>query len=152
MVKERLRQRVLQYQKDLNTSSRTSPYVQRALEAEDIKPNLGWWCEHCQLDFTARGYKVVVWPAAWSEPIARWERKCIKCGRYLRRYITDSHLDPYFRESKELKKLRITYRRDLLQPSDPGFRTLYGDPYKKIHKEEDMTERANFVKKPSITL
>ena len=66
------------------------------------------------------------------------------------RYITDKHLDPYYRDSEMIQRQRVDFERDLIQPWDPRFKLLYGDPYKKYYEQLEAAERAKFKKKIQV--
>lgn len=61
-----------------------------------------------------------------------------------RRYITDVHLDPYFTESEMVRRERVDFADDMLQPDDPRFKKLYGDPYKRYYEKLEEDERINY--------
>jgi hypothetical protein len=93
--------------------------------ASQYTKNCEFWCEECQLDFTAWGFKCV--ESDWTIPnwrIAYYKGKCPKGHKAIRR-ITDKPLDPYFIKSLILKKQRVDYKRDILQENDFGFNMLY---------------------------
>lgn len=87
--------------------------------------NCEFWCDECNKDFTAWGYKCV--ETDWSYSgwrIAYYKGKCPQGHKAIRR-ITDKPLDPYFIKSVILKKQRIDHKKDLLQAGDYGFNMLY---------------------------
>lgn len=115
---------------------------------------------HKHGDFIATGGKVVA--SDWSNPgqrIAWYEAfghadfvkpdGTVKPGRACKaiRRITDKLNDPFFYESKMLAKLRIDMADDLLQPDDPRFKQVYGDPYKEYHAKLEEEERLAYEKK-----
>lgn len=82
-----------------------------------------FWCNKCKKEIVARGYKVV--QTDWNNPgkfIAFFE--VLACHR-LRRRITDKYSDPYFNNSHLLRQQRLDYAKDLIQPGQYGFDTLY---------------------------
>lgn len=83
-----------------------------------------FWCDECQADFFAIGYKVVrkrpgILPIAWYVGYCPKRHKCI-------RRITDRTNDPYFVRSFAVRRDRVRYKDDLLTPDDPRFWLLYG--------------------------
>lgn len=107
----------------------------------------GFWCKTCELDFNRTGLKVTRRAYESEQLLAWYATRCEKCYSRCIRFITDKHLDPYYRESALLQHQRKIQSRDLLQPGDAGFKTLYGDPYKKYHDQMEKAERASFIKK-----
>lgn len=110
-------------------------------------------------DFKAVGGKIIAGPP--SDPIAYYVPiKSIKAMFYrdnrlaracsAKRYITDRRFDPYFRESEMLHKQRIDQWKDLLQPDDPRFRSIYGDPYKSYWAQKEAEERAAWERKRAL--
>lgn len=94
--------------------------------APQVVPELGFWCEDCESDFTAYGYKCV--ESDWTLPgfrIAYYKGLCPE-GHLSKRRITDKPLDPYFISSTLLKRQRIDHRKDILQQDDFGFKMMYG--------------------------
>lgn len=94
-------------------------------QAPQFLENCEFWCDECNKDFTAWGFKCV--ETDWSYPtwrIAYYKGKCPKGHKAIRR-ITDKPLDPYFIKSLMLKKQRVDYKKDLLQEGDVGFKMLY---------------------------
>jgi len=71
--------------------------------------------------------------------------KCPKCKTECVRYGTDKHLDPYFRKSKKMRIERDKYRDDLVQPSEPRFKSLYPEQWAKMERAKEKWEqkRAN---------
>ncbi len=99
-------------------------------EADNIKQN-EFWCRICKKDFSAPGYKYErrSWGNSPGYPIAWYVGEC-PAGHEARRYITDKHLDPYYEESENVRWARVEFEKDLIQPNDPRFKKLYGDPFK----------------------
>lgn len=96
-------------------------------EATQYLKNCEFWCDECNKDFTAVGFKCVEtdWSlAGWR--IAYYKGKCPKGHKAIRR-ITDKPMDPYFIKSVILKKQRVDYKKDLLQETDYGFNMLYSN-------------------------
>ena len=67
--------------------------------------------------------------------------RCNFCGRQVIRYITERHNDPYFRLSKSVIIARRTHARDLVQPGEYGFRTLYKEQWDAIGRANEKWER-----------
>lgn len=61
-----------------------------------------------------------------------------------KRYITDKHFDPYFKESKMIQRQRQELEIAMLQPDDPRFKKYYGDPYKKYHAQQEAKAKADW--------
>lgn len=80
-----------------------------------------FWCRKCRKDRDGLGEKRVI---SWDGESFAYYHSYRLCHS-LRRYITDRHIDPYWRESRELKKQRAIHAQDILQPGDDGFDMLY---------------------------
>lgn len=107
-----------------------------------------FWCVKCQKDFARHAHKQTL---HYEEPCAFYEAKCPGCSLYARRYITDKHLDPYYHQSKTIKRQRVEMERDFLQPGDPRFNRIYGDPNKKHYEELEKKEREAWERKRQST-
>lgn len=82
-----------------------------------------FWCNKCKTERVARGFKIV--QSDWNNPgkkIAFYE--ALACHR-LRRRITEKYLDPYFNISHNVRKQRLDQAKDMIQPGQWGFDTLY---------------------------
>lgn len=66
--------------------------------------------------------------------------KCPECNCKVVRYVTEQQIDPYFTQSKRLRRQRKELKRDLIQPGQPGFQTLYPKQWKQI---EEATARVH---------
>lgn len=117
--------------------------------AIDFVSRMDYWCEVCQADFTATGHKRVI--TVYDPPVAFYEGHCPKRHR-CRRRITDQASDPYYTHSRVIKEMRQRYRRDFLQPHEAGFKTLYGDPMKGFYEKLEASERAQWQRKPSVSI
>lgn len=108
-----------------------------------------FYCRHCGLDQTKEAVKLSNRWVVWNYT------HCTQCNRGIIRYIDDLQNDPYYYYSKKAKSERNKYRKDLIQPHQSGFKTLYGKQYKeletqresraKIHKENKIS-RDKFFK------
>lgn len=112
---------------------------ERTIEQAPSPWTTEFWCPVCRKDFARLSRKVVI--RAYAKPIAFYEAKCPKNKHWCRRRITDKFSDPYYFDSAQLKRARVEMEKDLLQPSDPRFRAVYGDPYKKHYEELEKKER-----------
>lgn len=91
-----------------------------------------FYCEECDTDYETLAGKVVFsWEGqilAKYIPIKKAHKgKNGICTRDNFRQITEVALDPYWNKSKLIKQQRKKYAKDLLQPGEYGFKTLYGD-------------------------
>ncbi len=93
-----------------------------------------FWCEKCQKDFDSGAYKTGNRYGEW------FVAKCPKGHKNIR-YITERHLDPYFRKSEKLRKQRIFYRKDLLQPGQAGYDVAYPEMKKQFDKQTEADEK-----------
>jgi len=149
---EQLTKRVHDKQAALEAEHRRKALTEREViikQALPIVDSIDFYCDRCRADFRSRGYKTV--QKIFDPPIAFYEGRC-RCGTWCRRFITDQSQDPYYRKSRRVKELAERFRKDMLQPGEPGFKTLYGDPYAKFYEEMERQERAKWQKKPSVTV
>lgn len=89
-----------------------------------------FFCTVCKKDFVGMGFKQVsaireMLPCAW------YVGKCPEGHRSLR-YITDKWADPYYEQSLLVSKQRFEMKDDFLDPSDPRFKELYPEAYKRL--------------------
>lgn len=82
---------------------------------------LDFWCDRCQIDFTARAKRQV---DSWDK-IAYYKTKH-RCGEWAIRHITHRFRDAYFFRSKKVAYDRATNSREMLQPFQTGFNMMYG--------------------------
>ena len=115
------------------------------LSSPDTKM-IEFWCDECKKDLTALGHKSII--LSFVEPFAKYDGKCPK-GHRVYRYITDKTEDPYWRKSENVKRDRRRHAKDLLQPGDYGFQTLYGDPNKKRNDALEKQERQAYENRRS---
>lgn len=105
-----------------------------------------FYCQHCKTDFVTQAYKQVF---NWGEEtLAKWipiKAKHKGCSYPVYRHITDVLADPYYRYSKLVQKQQKQYAKDLLQPGQYGFKTLYGDP--EDAKNIDLDRKARLAHK-----
>ena len=103
-----------------------------------------FWCDECKRDFEAEGFAFGN-TAGGTEN--RWyEGRCPKKHKAIR-YITEKHLDPYFRKSEMLREMRMRFSKDLLQPGDPGFDKYYPEAKKKLEEDEEVFKQRNLKSK-----
>jgi hypothetical protein len=67
----------------------------------------------------------------------RWGQAC-----KAKRYITDKLLDPYYTTSEAIIKYQRQHADDFLQPNDPRFKLLYGDPFAERNKNGNEPDSA----------
>lgn len=117
---------------------------QRTIDQAPTPWTTEFWCQVCSKDYIRLAHKIVI--SSYEEPIAFYESKCPK-GHYCRRRITDKMTDPYYFQSEQLRRARVELERDLIQPGDPRFKRIYGDPYKKHYEELEKIERDEHAKR-----
>jgi hypothetical protein len=108
------------------------PFVDRVNEIRSA-PNVtksDLYCTVCNRDFSGIASKQVssvrtMLPTAW------YVGKCPK-GHKAIRYITDKLDDPYYNLSLLVARQRYDMRDDFLDPSDPRFKVLYPEAYKRL--------------------
>ena len=119
----------------------------RAVNEAYWRTKIGFWCKHCQRDYNLIGYKHrtdrafdvdrgVMVPVSVAYPEAWYSATCPE-GHTVYRLITDKHRDPYYRLSKAVQFERSILEDDLLQPSDPRFKYVYPDAWRKLNNEND---------------
>lgn len=114
-----------------------------------------FWC-NSHGDTTGLAFKVIFQDIekefyAYYETVKgnRWPKHIQACCKGLRRRITDKNTDPYFLQSKMIRKQAQESKAKgwLLQPGQEGFNTKYGDPNKKKYAQQEKQDRANWQKK-----
>lgn len=108
------------------------PFVDRL---NDIKQSprttkSDFFCTVCKKDFSGIAFKQVsavrsMLPTAW------YVGKC-PVGHKAIRYITDKYTDPYYDLSLMVARQRWEMKDDFLDPSDPRFKQLYPEAYKRL--------------------
>ena len=118
-------------------------------EAKDFSKQDFWCRKHG--DITAMAYKVVF--KSFGELKAYYEafthgfpKEMTACCKGLKRYITDKDLDPYYGDSRMIRKQQREAQDKgwLLQPGQEGFTTKYGDPNKKKWAKMEQDERLKY--------
>lgn len=125
-----------------------SKWIAERRKAIDDSPDRQWmdfWCNErkCKKDIIALGYKVEYTRGEY--PKAVYKGRCER-GHEVERRITDRHNDPYFYLSEKLKYERWKAGDDLLQPSDPRFKTVYPRQWEKLQAEmEEEKEKQAYM-------
>lgn len=108
-----------------------------------------FWCDRCNQDFETLAVKQCF---TWNNELCakyvaqgKHTKNSEECNRVCIRHITDVSTDPFFRHSKLIRDQQRKYAKDLLQPGDVGFKTLYGDPMKKSNELQENRERADYA-------
>jgi len=92
---------------------------------------VSFWCQDCGLDQDLEAY-----------PFAnKWEARCKGCGRSLWRLRKEIENDPYYRKSEKLRIQRKMMKKDLLQPGESGFKTLYPETVRQLEQAEENFEK-----------
>lgn len=107
-----------------------------------------FFCRPCRLDFSAiayqhiaRIYNLNTHTSSWPRiPTAVYEAKCPKKHPCERR-ITDKQRDPYYYYSLKMARERDIYRDDMLQPSDPRFRSKYPKMWEHLEAKKEAYEK-----------
>lgn len=109
---------------------------------------MGFWCDHCQLDFIAPAHKF------WSSRhnIGTWQTFCPNCHAWVYRYITSKVLDPYYFKSQYMMSMRGVNAKDLIQPGEFGFKTLYDDPFENYYMQFQKRQEELFNKYAAMGL
>jgi hypothetical protein len=108
------------------------PFVDRLNEIREAARVIqtDFFCSVCKKDFVGMGFKQVsairdLQPCAW------YVGKCPEGHRAIR-YITDKWADPYYNRSLVVAMQREQMKDDFLDPSDPRFKKLYPEAYKRL--------------------
>jgi len=112
----------------------------------DYLPRMDYWCDHCQIDFVSPSYKV--WSTLHEQ--GTWHSFCPICESMVYRYITAKTLDPYYMKSDKLRMMRSENLKDTLQPSEYGFKTMYGDAFEHYYKKHQVKHEELFNKYASM--
>lgn len=112
------------------------PFVDRVNEIRQAPrvTKSDFWCTTCKKDFSGIAFKQVssirsMLPTAW------FVGKCPEGHRAIRR-ITDRLTDPYYDLSLMVRRQRAEMADAFLDPSDPRFKELYPEAYKRLYGEE----------------
>ena len=116
------------------------PFVDRVNEIRQAPrvTKSDFFCTTCKKDFAGIAFKQVssiraMLPTAW------FVGKCPEGHTALRR-ITDKITDPYYNLSLMVAKQRADMALDFIDPTDPRFKELYPEQYRKLHGEEKTTD------------
>ena len=89
-----------------------------------------FWCDICEEDFESPGHET-------GNRYGKWFVGTDPKGHRAIRYITEKHLDPYFRKFRNLREQRVHYRKDLLQPGQKGFAMTYPKQKREMEKADE---------------
>lgn len=108
----------------------------RAFDALPTQTKYEFFCINCDIDFVAPAYK------NWSEihQVGIWQSFCPRCERLVVRHTTGKKYDPYYEHSHKVRVMRGEAERDMLRPTDYGFKTLYGDPFEHYYRRFQETQ------------
>ena len=146
-------------QREANTAEHRARM--RAINEAPPRTRMGFWCEQCRRDYNLIGYKHRtdkafdvdngVMKFVYAErPIAWYSAMCPK-RHELRRLITDKHRDPYYRLSRSVAFERSMLEDDLLQPSDPRFKYVYPEAWKKLQaQQQEANDKISFTGEATV--
>lgn len=140
-MSEKLMREVDRQKADLDADDeRERRRTERQREIDAMPDEIDWpfWCRKCDRDVKAHGRKVVI---PYAVPVAVYAAKCPK-GHQVRRRITDRADDPYFTFSRGVRRDRGEHDAAMLQPTQEGFRTRYGNPNRFYEDAIERAERA----------
>jgi len=100
-----------------------------------------FYCRSCELDQTKKSFKMSNQWVSWHYS------RCSECSGDMVRYIEDVKNDPYHYYSKKAKYEREKYRKDLIQPGQSGYQTLYGKQYKELETQRESRENTHKTNK-----
>ena len=131
-------------QKDKNRGKERRAF----LSLPTYNKRMEFWCDHCSIDFVAPAYKV------WSDihNIGSWHSFCPYCEIIVYRHITMKNMYPYYNKSEKVKHMRSKSFKDMLQPGDYGFKTMYGDAFAQSYNRFQMQHENIFNKYASMGL
>lgn len=135
-------------QHDLDTQREARNKIKRekrewtAFKKLPSQTRMEFWCDRCHVDFVAPAYKI------WSyyHEQGSWHSVCPLCELLVYRHITAKTLDPYYEKSTKIRIMRGEGVKDMIQPNQYGFQTLYGDPFEHYYRrfqerDEDIVNR-----------
>jgi hypothetical protein len=128
-------------EQDKNDAARTA----RRREIDAMPDTIEWpfWCGLCKKDVRATGYKVEL---PYAVPVAVYEARC-PSRHIIRRRITDRIGDSFYDRSRMVSRDRTENMKDMLQPTDIGFNTHYGNPNKRYEEAIAKAEREAYGRK-----
>lgn len=120
---------------------------QRSVDKAPATQEMDFYCPECVAHYflvgrkvVEHGYNVTTGQSYPVSPVrASFVARCPKKGHSLRRYITDAWMDPYL-NSPILRHQAWLMRDELLQPSDPRFKTVYPKEWAKMEAEREEAE------------
>lgn len=103
-----------------------------------------FWCDKCKIDVSTfsyvREYKV------YKDYC--YIGFCPDCKAKLIRYPDDKiSKDPYYRKSYKNRLFMEKHKKDLVQPGQPGFKTLYKEQADKMEEAEQKQEQRKIKEK-----
>lgn len=114
----------------------------------DVTPKMEFWCDRCRFDFVAPAYKVY----SYIHDVGSWHSMCPSCESIVYRHITAKKFDPYYAKSEKVRIMQGESIREILQPGQYGFRTMYGDPFEHYYMRFQKRQEEIFNKYASIGL
>ena len=93
-----------------------------------------FYCKECDAEADREPYPGVYQGEKY------WWTKCISCRRKLIRYVEHKERDPYL-FSPRLRRERQEFRKDLLQPGQSGFQTLYPKTHRVLQETEERRHK-----------
>lgn len=93
---------------------------------------LDFYCKNCDLD-----QMLPAWKQQTFDGEEYWVSRCGKCSGKVVRLIQNPLRDEYYKRSPKVKRERIKYARDLLQPGEAGFKLLYPETARKLEQAEE---------------
>ncbi len=143
--REQLKKRVVKNREEREREKQWKEYLAARWKTINGAPDripMEFWCDKCNADFTARGYKTVNYCRNNPPAIAYYSGMCPK-GHLAIRRVTDKHHDPYYHQSAVLRRQRVEMADDFLQPSDPRFAQKYPAQWRKMKEEKEAAEQAH---------
>jgi hypothetical protein len=129
MSKEQLIRRIKdrrEYRDRDNSRFKAAREYQREIDDAPERTMHEFWCDTCQRDYSAVGYKQARGGIAWYVGFC-------PCGKENIRRITHKGSDPYYHKSQVVRHQRIDMADDFVQPSDPRFKELYPKMWAKLN-------------------
>lgn len=99
----------------------------------DSLPAYDFWCDNCQLDFSASCYKTR--HRLFGDTVAVYRGECPICEDKCHRLVTHRDEDLYYQKSTKIRRERNQYAWEVFQLEDYGFKTHYGNPYTYQHEK-----------------
>ncbi|MDZ4232053.1 MAG: hypothetical protein U1C72_02245 [Candidatus Pacearchaeota archaeon] len=101
------------------------------------RTSVSFFCRECGFDQDIPAFKFSL---KTGEEFFEARCKTEGCGKAVRRYVTEVRKDPYYHLSPKMREERARMARDLIQPGQYGFETLYRKQWLDIERKREEYE------------